>query len=95
VTPPDESRIEWADVLPPFPLRAAHFASDGLLWVLRSAKAGAPTLFDVFDAGAKVAFQVELPAGRKLTGFGAGSVYLARVDEDDLHYLERYKLPSK
>lgn len=95
VTPPDEARIDWADVLPPFSLRSARFASDGLLWVQRSTRAAAPPLFDVFDAAGKVAFQVELPSGRKLLGFGTGAVYLARVDEDDLHYLERYKLPSR
>lgn len=87
--------VEWADVLPPFQLKAAHFASDGMLWVQRSTKAGAPALFDVFDASAKVAFQIELAAGRKLLGFGTGTVYLARVDEDDLHYLERYRLPGR
>lgn len=84
----------WPPTLPAFLPKASTFASDGMLWVKRSTKAGAPALFDVFDRAGKVAYQLELPAGRKLIGFGAGSVYLARVDSDDLHYLERYRLPT-
>lgn len=83
----------WPLTLPAFLPAAGKFASNGMLWVKRSTKAGAPALYDVFDRDATIAFQLELPAGRKLVGFGAGTVYLARVDADDLHYLERYKLP--
>jgi hypothetical protein len=93
-TPPDE----WPTVMPAFVkengVNAATFASDGMLWVKRATKAGAPPLFDVFDPSAKLSYQLELPAGRKLIGFGNGVVYLARVDDDDLHYLERYALPA-
>ncbi len=87
----------WPAHLPAFlnaPLRSAvSFASDGTLWVQRATAAGAPARYDVFDARARLAYQVELPAGTKLVGFGAGTVYLARVDRDDLHYLQRYRLP--
>jgi hypothetical protein len=87
--------IIWSEVLPPFVSRTGtRFASDGMLWVQRHTKAGAPQLYDVFDASARVAFQLELPAQRKLIGFGNGTVYMARVDSDGLHYLERYALPA-
>jgi hypothetical protein len=86
---------EWEPTLPAFPRKAVSFASDGMLWVRRNTRAGAPLPFDVIDRGGKVAFQLELPAKTKLVGFGAGVVYLARVDDDDLHYLARYKLPGR
>jgi hypothetical protein len=37
--------------------------------------------------------RVALPADTRLVGFGNGTVYLARSDEDDLQYLQRYRLP--
>jgi len=92
-TPPEQLPTEWPPTLPAFGRDALTFASDGMLWVKRATAAGAPALYDVVDRGGNRAYQLELPAGRKLIGFGAGTVYLARVDSDDLHYLERYKLP--
>lgn len=88
-----EEPDDWPDWLPAFHSnKSASFASDGMLWVRRHTKAGAPALYDVFDQAAKLSYQLELPARRKLIGFGNGVAYLARVDDDDLHYLERYAL---
>jgi hypothetical protein len=86
---------EWEPTLPAFPRRSVTFGSDGMLWVRRSVSVGAPPRYDVFDAGGRLSYQLELPAKRKVVGFGAGVVYVARVDDDDLHYLERYKLPGR
>jgi len=49
--------------------------------------------FDVFDQTGRVVSRVALPAETRLIGFGNGTVYLARSDEDDLQYLQRYRLP--
>lgn len=89
------TNVEWAEMLPPFATRSTRFASDGMLWVKRNVKAGAATTYDLFDQSGKLAMQLELPPGRKVVGFGNGAVYLARVDDDDLHYLERYALPGR
>jgi hypothetical protein len=95
VKPEYEEPDEWPLWLPAFsPLKSAVFASDGMLWLRRYTKAGAAPLYDVIDREGKVAFQLELPPKTKVVGFGAGSVYLARVDDDDLHYLEKYALPA-
>jgi hypothetical protein len=88
------TNVDWPDAYPPFVSQSARFASDGTLWVLRHVRAGAPPLYDVFDRAAKLTYTAELPPKTKLVGFGAGTVYLARVDDDDLHYLERYALPA-
>ena len=85
---------DWPDVKPPFVGNAALGAPNGQVWLLRtrSAKDNIPT-YDVFDATGKVVSRVALPVNTRLVGFGNGTVYLARSDEDDLQYLQRYRLP--
>lgn len=83
----------WPIVLPPFLQDALRFAPDGTLWVQRTVPAGAAARFDLIDGTGAVVRQVELPAGRRLVGFGPRTVYLARVDDDDVEHLERYARP--
>lgn len=92
--PPYKEPAEWPSRLPAFLLDAVSYASDGKLWVKRATHAGAPALYDVFDSAARRVYQVELPPRTKLVGFGAGTIFLARLDEDDLHFLQRYRLPN-
>jgi len=37
--------------------------------------------------------KVSLNPDSRVVGFGKGTVYVARVDQDDLQYLQRYKRP--
>jgi hypothetical protein len=98
VAPPTTMQLpeptDWPDVKPPFTASAAIAAPNGQLWVLRTrpAKDKIPT-YDVFDASGKVVGRVALPPDTRLVGFGNSTVYLARSDEDDLQYLQRYRLP--
>ena len=98
VAPPTSLQIpeptDWPEVKPPFTGGAAFAAPNGQLWVLRTraAKDKIPT-FDVFDASGRVVSRVALPQDTRLLGFGNGTVYLARSDEDDLQYLQRYRMP--
>jgi hypothetical protein len=92
-TPEYTEPVEWPSGLPAFLPNAVSYASNGTLWVKRATRSGAPPLYDVFDKAAKRIYQLELPPRTKLVGFGSGTVYLARVDEDDLHYLQRHALP--
>lgn len=98
VAPPTSMQIpeptDWPEVKPAFTGNAAAAAPNGQLWVLRtrSAKDKIPT-YDVFDASGRVVSRVALPADTRLIGFGNGTVYLARSDQDDLQYLQRYRLP--
>jgi hypothetical protein len=91
--PKVQEPVAWPAVLPPFLVDAVRFAPDGLLWVQRTVPAGAPSRVDVIDGTGVVVRQVELPAGRRLVGFGPRTVYLARVDDDDVEHLERYARP--
>jgi hypothetical protein len=83
----------WPATLPPFQTGALSFAPDGLLWVRRTVPAGDPPAFDLLDERGAVVHRVTLPKRARLLGFGRNSVYLARVDEDDLQYLQRHPLP--
>jgi len=85
---------EWPSSLPAFLPGAVSYAPNRMLWVKRATRSGTPPLYDIFDHTAKRIYQLELPPRTKLVGFGAGTVYLASVDEDDLHYLQRYALPK-
>lgn len=84
----------WPAHLPPFRIDAAEFSPDGILWVQRTTPAGDAPLFDLIDRSGRVVQQVRLAKRSKLLGFGAGTVYVLRIDEDDLQYLQRYRLPK-
>lgn len=80
------------DYMPPFLERALMFSNDGYLWVRRTGPAGDPPTFDVIDRSGNLVQKVVLPKRSRLVGFGNGAVYIARVDQDDLQYLQKHKL---
>ena len=55
--------------------------------------AGTPPTYDVIDRAARLSHRVQLPPRSKLVGFGNGTLYLVRLDDDDLQYLERHPIP--
>jgi hypothetical protein len=93
VAPPAEEPTEWPAVMPPFDASRVFAAPNGQLWVGRyqSARDKAPR-YDVFDATGKHTGQVVFPADTRVVGFGKGTVYTVRIDEDDLQYLQRWTL---
>ncbi|MGQ0537314.1 MAG: hypothetical protein ACT4R6_00070 [Gemmatimonadaceae bacterium] len=92
---PPDARDDWPDYLPPFLANAVQVAPNGEVWVLRAAAsdAVAPT-YDVFDATGRLAARVTLAKRSRVVGFGASAVYVARYDEDDLQYLQRFSYIS-
>lgn len=85
---------DWPAQLPPFLDNAIFPAPNGTLWVSRTREANDDTPnFDVIDASGRVTMRVELPKGTRLMGVGKNAVYTIRTDEDDLQYLQRYRLP--
>jgi hypothetical protein len=83
----------WPDLLPPFLLDAVEFDLDGNLWVRRTGAAGAPPAYDLFNRAGILTQRVVLPARTRLVGFGRDrAVYLVRLDDVDLEYLERHRL---
>ncbi|MBX3134192.1 MAG: hypothetical protein KF689_12495 [Gemmatimonadaceae bacterium] len=91
--PPLEPLTDWPATKPAFrPGLASVLARpNGELWVRRTENAQARgTLYDVINAQGAVAFQVRIPEGLTLVGFGQNTIYTVRKDEDDLVYLQRH-----
>jgi hypothetical protein len=83
---------EWPAVKPPFTQGALLIAPNGQVWVSRLGVARAKTsTWDVLDRTGKLVYRFTLPEKHKLVGIGAHALYVVRIDEDDLQYLQRYK----
>ena len=89
---PTADGLEWPDVMPPFQSSGVFATPWGELWVQRSVAADVDLTFDVFDRSAGLLKQVILPKGRRVIGFGDDTVYVVRMDEFDLNWLERYRV---
>ena len=90
-------RTDYPEYKPPFLSRygAPIVAPNGELWVGRSRGPNDPPIYDVFDARGQVTSRVQLPKGTRISGFGNGTLYLYRMDDDDLVYLQRYRLDQR
>lgn len=66
----------------------------GTVWVqrFRSASDSIP-VYDVFDGAGRLTSRVRVPVRSRVVGFGRAHVYTARIDEDDLQWLERFRRP--
>ena len=89
---PDPDDQEWPEFKPPFASRGIWAAAENRIWVQRYVQADAAEMYDVFDTTGTLVERITLPAGRTLIGFGPGLVYLVNTDEDDLQWLERYRI---
>jgi hypothetical protein len=92
------SADEYPEFKPPFIGRAGNTMAgpNGELWVLRARSANDDLpVYDVFNAAGQLSARVALPKKSTLVGFGNGTVYLSRMDEDDLVYLQRYRLDAQ
>lgn len=89
---PDEL---FPETLPPFDAETLRRAANGDVWVTRSAPAGtrAFTVDIIREDGQRRAL-LRLPEGRRLVAVEREGIYLARVDEDGLEWLERYAYPA-
>jgi hypothetical protein len=83
---------EWPATIPAFTGGdAVQITPEGEVWVERTRKASDRTpRYDVFDRTGRLTGQVRLRPRSRVVGFGKGTVYVVRSDEDDLQYLERF-----
>lgn len=88
---PDASSMTWPEAKPPFSPTGAMVTPEGELWVERSVAAGSPREYDTFNAQGAHTGKVTVPVRSQVIGFGRGTVYLVRLDADELQYLERYR----
>lgn len=95
---PDEALAKAAlpsrDVKPAFEATMTVAGPDNTVWVKRHVADGKATVYDVFDARGQRVRSVEMPPNRpRVIAVGRHGVYLMRVDEDGLQYLERWPRP--
>jgi hypothetical protein len=90
---------EFAETKPPFEagigmLGTVQATPEGEVWVLRTRPANDKTpSYDVFDKTGTLVKKVSLNPNSRVAGFGKGTVYVVRSDEDDLQYIQRYRRP--
>jgi hypothetical protein len=89
---PTVDDYEFPDVLPVFRQGRVRVSPEGNTWVERWMQADSPPTFEIFDTFGNWAGTVQLPEGRRLIGFGDGTIYVIRIDEVDLKWLERYRI---
>jgi hypothetical protein len=83
----------WYPTKAPFGENSTWASPTGELWVAIAQAAGTRAqAFDVFDATGKRTRRVVLPAGSRLIGLGAHSLYAVRIDADDQQFLQRFEL---
>lgn len=97
--PPVEIRglpdLTFPEVKPPFEAGHVFARPNGEVWVLRSRPAGdRVATYDVFTRTGGLTRRVTFAPATRVVGFGNGTVYAVREDEDDLQYLERWALPG-
>ncbi len=81
--------------LPPFDADAVRRSPGGDIWATLSAPAGATGFaVDVLREDGTRRGVIRLPLGRRLVALTSDGVFLARVDEDGLEWLERYAYPA-
>jgi hypothetical protein len=89
---PDADEMDWPEVKPAFTDAAAAVTPEGEAWVRRTVPAGERRPhYDVFDAQGRLVAKAVLPASTRLVGFGKGTAYLVRTDDDGLEWLGRYR----
>lgn len=92
--PPSADEFDWPATKSFFDAASVQVSPAGELWVERTRVAGDEVrVYDVVGADGRLVRRVTFPARTRLVGFGAGTLYAARSDEDDLQYLERYRTP--
>jgi hypothetical protein len=84
---------EWPEYLPPFNRFAASFAPDGTLWVRRTGATDELQAYDLIDGNGRVVRRVVMEPRSKLLGFGKSAVYTVNMNDDDLQFVQRHKLP--
>ena len=89
----DLDDLPWPDAKPAFYQGRIPVDPTGRAWLRRHTDAGDAPVYDLFDGSGERETTIELPMGRRVVAFGDGVVYVVRMDEFDLQYLERYGLP--
>ena len=90
---PNLPELTFPAFKPPFEMGQTHARLNGEVWVLRSRAANdRVAAYDVFTRSGGLVSRVAFPRATQIVGFGNAMVYTVRIDDDELQYLERWKL---
>jgi len=90
---PSADDFDWPARMPYFDATGVQLSPTGELWSERTRARGDDIpVYDVFSTAGRLVRRVTFPARTRLVGFGDGTLYAVRTDEDDLQYLERYRV---
>jgi hypothetical protein len=89
---PDESFPRYR---PPFEEWGAWLSPEGDVWVARSrSRTESFQAIDILEPGGSRRRQLRLPEGRRIVALERSGIFLARVNDDGLEFLERYAWPA-
>ncbi len=84
---------EFEETKPPFTgTNPVLVTPEGEVWVARTRPASDKTpTYDIFDRAGKLVRRVSLNPKSAIIGFGKGTAYVIRTDDEELQYLERHR----
>lgn len=83
---------ELPDYKPPFAGNATRVDAEGNLWIRTTENLNGLPVYNVINRKGELIDRVQLPAGRVITGFGAGGVVYLGFREGDVARLERARI---
>ena len=83
---------ELPDYKPPFSGNATRVDAEGNLWIRTTQNLNGLPVYNVINRKGELVDRVQLPAGRVITGFGAGGVVYLGFREGDVARLEKARV---
>jgi len=84
----------WPPYLPPFIDHGVQGAPDGTVWIQRTTEADSAPVVDVIARDGTLMHRLLLPRGTRFISASHRHIYLVRIDEDGLEYLQRWMRPT-
>lgn len=83
---------ELPDYKPPFAGNATRVDAEGNIWIRTTRNLNGLPVYDVINRKGELVDRVQLPAGRVISGFGAGGVVYLAFRDGDVARLERARI---
>ena len=91
---PNQEPDQWPMHVPAFLERAVLIDDRDVVWVRRTPAIDEPPVYDLIGTSGTIIGRCAVPVGARVAGFGKGTVYVVRVDDDGLERLERHASPT-
>jgi hypothetical protein len=85
--------VNWPSHLPAFLVDAVTCSPNGNVWIKRTTATVDSSKYDVFDISGHYLRQVVFPHRTRIIGFGDRTLYVVRIDAEDVQFIRRYAYP--